>query len=112
LATVENRKRTSTDASLTEVSPGKEGAKDAVSGPLLLEWKAPGVIDVVPDLGAQRKLDFDSEGAEKNYAQPSGTPPPPPSAREQKRPKKHTTPKKDKSVTAKVASTSEGRQSK
>ncbi|KAK1683603.1 hypothetical protein QYE76_044451 [Lolium multiflorum] len=106
-STAETRKRTSADARLTEGSPVKEVALQ--NPPLLLEWKAPGVIS--EGKGVQKELDFADEGMKKSYPQPVGTPPPPPSAREQKRLKKNSTPKKDKSVTASAASGGEGRQS-
>jgi hypothetical protein len=99
----ENRKRTSTDASLTEVSPTKGKPT------LLLEWKEDGGRETGNE-GAKQMLEFQEEPG-KNYEKRDGTPPPPPSAREQKRPKKQT-PKKDKIVTDVAASGAEGRQSK
>jgi hypothetical protein len=92
----DSRKRTSTDAKLTEASPIKDPVQQA-SPPLMLEWKTPGVIGIAEDSEAKKKLDFGSERVtEHPHPRPAGTPPPPPSAREQKRPKKHTITKKDK----------------
>jgi hypothetical protein len=88
---VDNRKRSSTEASLTECSPVKGGQP-----PLLLTWKEPGVIEASSSASAQQKLDFDGE--KELYPLRSGTPPPPPSAREQKRSRKSNTPKKSKIV--------------
>jgi hypothetical protein len=106
----ENRKRTSTDARLTEVSPVKGAGEDTTpsDGAMLLEWKDQGKIEAA---GAKQKLDFGGRDEEKGYLPRSGTPPPPPSAREQKRPKKQITPKKNKEKTEPAASGSEGRTS-
>jgi hypothetical protein len=105
----ETRKRTSTEALLTEGSPIKGGGKEKeVAAPLLLQWKEPGVI-ITEQPEAQGKLDLD-RASEKEYQPRAGTPPPPPSSREQKRSRKHSTPKK--SVTAEATSGSGDRQSK
>jgi hypothetical protein len=80
----DNRKRTSDDARLTEVSPVKENVDvPTTEGPLLLQWKEPGVIVCEKEEGAKKKLEF-GDGSGKNYAPREGTPQPPPSAREQK----------------------------
>ncbi|KAK1695441.1 hypothetical protein QYE76_012138 [Lolium multiflorum] len=106
----DNRKRTSTDAKLTEVSPVKANENVAsAKGPLLLQWKEPGVIICEKEEGARKQLEFE-DGSGKNYPPREGTPPPPPSAREQKRPKKQTTPK-NMTMTGSAASGLEGRQS-
>jgi hypothetical protein len=74
----------------------------------MLEWKSPGVIDVVEGTSeVAKKLNFDGEKEKKTYLPRSGTPPPPPSAREQKRPKKQTTPKKKISGTSTAAGSME-----
>jgi hypothetical protein len=106
----ENRKRTSTDASLSEVSPPK-GAQANIEVPRL-EWKSPGEIAVSEGGKSEvaKKLDFEGEKEAKTYITRSGTPPPPPSAREQKRPKKHTTPRKDKNTSTTAGSSEEHRQ--
>jgi hypothetical protein len=107
---VENRKRSSAEASLTEVSPekGVGGGQPGAQAPLLLQWKEKGGVEKVSEGSAKQKLDF-SEDSDKCYLPRSGTPPPPPSAREQKRPKKQVL-KKDKSVDTEAAFGSEGRQ--
>jgi hypothetical protein len=86
----DTRKRTSADASLTEVSPVK-GVQPTPDVPRL-EWKDTGVIVESPEnmKDAAKKLDFDGEQGSKEYVPREGTPPPPPSAREKKRPKKHS----------------------
>jgi hypothetical protein len=105
---VENRKRMSTDASLSEVSPVKDSEKGAPGQEkvLRLQWQDGGVTEDAGQGAAKQKLVFDG-GAESKYPPRSGTPPPPPSAGEQKRPKKQATPRKEKSE--EEASGSEGR---
>jgi hypothetical protein len=97
----DTRKRNSTEAKLTEVSPIKQTPPGA---PLMLEWKSDGVIEPAENKWAQRHLPFDAEESEKGYETRVGTPPPPPSAREQKRPKKQATTKKDKQTTGSAGS--------
>ncbi|KAK1697376.1 hypothetical protein QYE76_014073 [Lolium multiflorum] len=92
----DTRKRSSDEASLSEASPAK--ANVAQNPPLLLEWKAPGVVEPTEHEAAKKKLDFGGEQAPPAYVPRSGTPPPPPSAREQKRSRKSGTPKKDKNA--------------
>ena len=106
-----NRKRSSAEASLTEVSPVKPVAETRVDtgATARLEWKEPGVISLEKGGGPKLKLDFEENSTEKSYVPRAGTPPPPPSAREQKRPKKHTTPKKAKPLADTAASGTEGR---
>jgi hypothetical protein len=107
LGTMDNRKRSSSDAHLTEVSPNKEQPIPARAP--MLEWKEAGVIIEKEVAGAQKKLDFDGEKEERVYPPRSGTPPPPLSGREQKRPKKQTTPKRNRN-TAESAGSKEHRQ--
>jgi hypothetical protein len=109
----ENRKRSSTDARLTEVSPVKTGVVDTSDkGPLLLGWKD-AKLDGSPEGSARTKLNFEEKDTEMAAGRgaPEGVPPPPPSAREPKHTKKLAAAKKDKSVTGVAASASEGRQS-
>jgi hypothetical protein len=110
-AIFDSRKRSSTDASLTEVSPVKEATGGTTASEvLMLTWKEPGVIAEGGKGGTQKKLDFGGNEGEKLYAPREGTPPPPPSAREQKRSKKQPALKKNTTVTGSAASV-EGRQS-
>jgi hypothetical protein len=89
----DTRKRSSTDADLTEVSPIKPGQP-----PLLLTWKEPGVIVPSPT-DVKKQLVF-AEAEQRTYEAPVGTPSPPPSARELKRSKKgNPMPKKNKGTT-------------
>jgi hypothetical protein len=106
----DNRKRSSTDARLTEGSPAK-GVQN-LGEILMLEWKAPGSIAVSDSHSSEvnKKLDFGTgDGASRDETR-EGTPPPPPSAREQKRSRKHTSPKKDKNMSKKAGSNEEHRQ--
>jgi hypothetical protein len=102
---IDSRKRTSTDASLTEVSPVKVNTSGTeATEVLMLTWKEPGVIAEVGQSGTQKQLDFSGGEEEKLYAPREGIPPPPPSAREQKRPKKQPIQKKNSTVTGSAAS--------
>ncbi|KAK1627625.1 hypothetical protein QYE76_001940 [Lolium multiflorum] len=103
----DNRKRNSTDAKLTEVSPIKEANTSAA--PLMLEWKSPGEVGAPGENGAKKHLEFDVQEAEKVYPPPVGTPPPLPSAWEKKRPKKHAPAKQDLNTTVTAGSAAEHR---
>jgi hypothetical protein len=92
----DTRKRSSDEASLSEASPTKDNT--AQNPPLLLEWKAPGVVEPTEHEAAKKKSDFGGGQASPAYVPRSGTLPPPPSAREQKRSRKSGTPKKDKNA--------------
>jgi hypothetical protein len=105
---VDNRKRNSTVAKLTEVSPVKEANTSAA--PLMLEWKSPGEVGAVGENGAKKKLEFAGQEMEKVYPPPPmGTPPPPPSAREKKRSKKQAPAKQDLNTTEMAGSAVEHR---
>ncbi|KAK1607814.1 hypothetical protein QYE76_031487 [Lolium multiflorum] len=94
LSSLRYKKRSSGDARLTEVSLAKDlTASLQENDPMMLEWKKPGVIEPMKELGLQ-KTRFEENG--EAYPAPSGVPPPPPSAREQKRSKKQYTPMKMK----------------
>jgi hypothetical protein len=69
----ETRKWSSTDASLTEVSPVKEGTETAQVS--MLEWKEPGVIAEAEGTQVQKKLEFREEKVTGKYLPRSGTPP-------------------------------------
>jgi hypothetical protein len=104
---VDNRKRNSTEAKLSEVSPVKDA--NTAAAPLMLEWKSPGEVGVAGENGAKKKLEYAVQEVEKVYPPLTGTPPPPPSAREKKRSKKHGPAKQDLDTTVTAGSDGEHR---
>ncbi|KAK1611919.1 hypothetical protein QYE76_035592 [Lolium multiflorum] len=104
---MDNRKRNSAEAKLSEVSPVKDANTSAA--PLMLEWKSASEVGVAGEKGARKQLEFEVQEAEKVYTPLVGTPPPPPSAREKKCSKKHTQAKQNLNSTVMAGSAVEHR---